>query len=114
MHELAIAEALIEVACEEARKIPVDRILAIEIHIGRYRGIVPEVLRLYLEQLLTDTPGAGARIDLVEIPIRVRCPSCDEIRELEEPFLLCPVCGAYCSEVLSGTELLIHSMEIDD
>ncbi len=114
MHELSIAEALTEVVCEEARKIPATRVLAIEIHIGRYRGIVPDVLELYLEHTLADTPAAGARINLVEIPIRVRCDTCNEVRQLEEPFLLCPVCGGYCSEVLSGTELLLHSMEIDD
>lgn len=109
-----MAEALTEVVCEEARKIGAERITGLVLHIGRYRAIVPEILCQYLEYTLEETPAAGARIEIVEIPIRVRCPSCDEIRELDEPFLLCPVCGGVCSEVLSGRELLLHSMEIED
>jgi hydrogenase nickel incorporation protein HypA/HybF len=114
MHELSVAEALREVVCQEARKAGAERITGLVLHIGRYRAIVPEVLRQCMEFTLAETPAAGARIEIVEIPIRVRCPTCKQIRELSEPFLLCPVCGDLCAEVLSGRELLLHSMEIED
>ncbi|MFH1738595.1 MAG: hydrogenase maturation nickel metallochaperone HypA [bacterium] len=111
---MSIAQALTELVCQEAKKHSATRVIGLELHIGRYRAIVPETLIECLGYILADTPADGAKIDIVEIPIRVRCPTCDEIRELDEPFLICPVCGELCPEIVSGKELLLHSMEIDD
>ena len=114
MHELSIAQALTEVVCQEAEKHAASRIIGLELHIGRYRAIVPDILTECLGYTLAETPADGAKVKIVEIPIRVRCPTCDEIRELDEPFLICPVCGELCPEIVSGKEILLHSMEIED
>ncbi|HOE10337.1 MAG TPA: hydrogenase maturation nickel metallochaperone HypA [bacterium] len=114
MHEFSIAQEFAGAIAQEGRKAGAKRILRLEIHVGRYRAIVPETLAECLKWILADTVAEGAEIEIVEIPVRARCPQCDEIREMEDLYLVCSECGSLCPEVLSGKELLLYSMEIED
>ena len=60
---------------------------------------------------------AGVRLDLEEIPVRLRCRSCGAEFTVEQgatPFAPCPACGEELGHaVLSGRELYIEYLELE-
>jgi hydrogenase nickel incorporation protein HypA/HybF len=115
MHELSIAVSLIETACEEAARLGAPRVVALHLRLGRLSGVVREALEFSFDLAAADTPIAGARLQIEEIPITVLCPACGRERQLESAqHFHCPVCGAATPEVLRGRELELVAMEVDE
>ncbi|MBN1477135.1 hydrogenase maturation nickel metallochaperone HypA [Candidatus Sumerlaeota bacterium] len=112
---MAIAQSIVEQVEEVARSQGLAKISTIRLRIGALRAVVPEALEFGFEVLSQDTPLAGARIVIEEIPIRITCHECGAISS-PEPGLawLCPACGSAVVEMTSGKELQLDSLEVED
>lgn len=114
MHELSIAQALIEQANACAAAQGAARVLTLNLRIGRLSGIAQQALLFSFELVAEDTLCAGARLAIEEVPIRVMCPQCKEAKVLSESYcFICPDCQSPTAELLSGQELELVSIEID-
>jgi hydrogenase nickel incorporation protein HypA/HybF len=117
MHELSIAEGLLDIIKEEMAKNNVTKLLSIKIVHGQMASVVPEALDMAFKALTVDTPMEGVRLKMEEIPTRVRCCQCKlEFSPVEDDIYLmtCPQCGAELGhEILSGKELYIESIEAE-
>jgi|JTFO01.1.fsa_nt_gb hydrogenase nickel incorporation protein HypA/HybF len=117
MHELSIAEGLLGIIKEEMAKNNVTKLLSIKIVHGQMASVVPEALDMAFKALTVDTPMEGVRLEMKEIPTRVRCRDCKlEFSPVEEDIYLmtCPECGAeFGHEILSGRELYVDSIEAE-
>jgi hydrogenase nickel incorporation protein HypA/HybF len=114
MHELSIAEALVEQV--EAVRTANDggKVIAVEVRIGEWRQVVPDILSSYFEHLTQGTPLEGARIDIVEVTATARCADCAKVFSLDDVFLVCPACGSRRCELVSGRELELIGLELED
>ena len=54
-----------------------------------------------------------AELDLVAAPVRVRCQTCGAETEATMNRLLCGDCGDWHTQVISGDELLLESVELE-
>ena len=76
---------------------------------------LPDVMAF--EVLTADTRLAGARLDMEEVPVRLRCRACGKEFQPEQhaaPFAPCPHCGEELGHtVLSGRELFIEYLELE-
>ncbi|WP_462325134.1 hydrogenase maturation nickel metallochaperone HypA/HybF [Desulfoplanes sp.] len=117
MHELSIAEGLMGIIKEEMAKNNVTKLLSIKVIHGEIASVVPEALDLAFQALTVDTPMEGVRLEMEEVPTRVRCRECKhEFSPSEEDFYImtCPECGTEMGhEILSGKELYIESIEAE-
>jgi hydrogenase nickel incorporation protein HypA/HybF len=115
MHEMAIAQSIVEQVEEVARSQGLAKISKIRLRIGALRAVVPEALEFGFEVMSQETPLAGARIEIEEVPIQVTCRECGETSS-PEPGLawLCPACGSTAVEMISGKELQLDSLEVED
>lgn len=114
MHELSIAQALIEQANTCAAAQGASRVLTLNLRIGRLSGVAQQALLFSFELAAEDTPCAGARLAIEEIPIRAMCPQCEESKDLGDSYcFICPDCHSPTAELLSGQELELVSIEID-
>jgi len=111
MHEVAIAEALVEQVLRVAGENRLRRVAAINLRIGKLQAVVPEALLFALEVILEDTVAAGAAVNIEEVPCRVRCSSCGGEFETDEWSLFCPRCENGAVEVTAGRELIFDSLE---
>lgn len=115
MHEMAIAQSLLELAEREAAAKGCGRLLAVRVEIGVLAGIMPEALSFCVEALVKGSAHEGMRLELVRTPFRLRCPLCGNIREGEESDALgepCPQCGECLGyAVESGRELVLARLE---
>lgn len=111
MHEMALAEGILGVALDVADGRPVRRI---QVRVGALQMVVPDSLQFCFELAAQDTPAADARLELEDVPARVRCKRCDAESEAPSVPFHCRRCGAFDVEVVAGDELLVDAVELDD
>jgi hydrogenase nickel incorporation protein HypA/HybF len=113
VHELSIAQSLIELACEAARDEGALQVVKLSVRIGSLSGVVKESLIFYVNLAAEDTACAGAVLAIEEVPLTVMCPSCLEAQTLVNFYeFRCPACGTPAPEVLTGRELDLVSIEV--
>jgi hydrogenase nickel incorporation protein HypA/HybF len=111
MHELAIAEAVIEIASAHAAGRPVS---AVYVKVGHLRQVVPAALEFSFALASEGTPVEGARLEIEPVPAAGVCRRCGRESELDGFPLACAACGGLDVEVIRGEELLVDSLECDD
>jgi len=111
MHELSVATAVLNTALRNAAE---RRVTAVAVRAGRLRQVVPDSLRFYFEIVARDTACEDARLDLTEVPVRLRCGQCGEEWEPGWPLFRCSRCASADVEVLSGEELEVEYIEVEE
>ena len=112
MHELGIANEILDVALFEADRHAARKVTSIRLRVGVLRAIEPENLSFLFEHLARGTPAEGALLEIVEEPIRVECPSCG-ITEVRSFTAECPRCREPGVSLAGGDSLSILSLDID-
>jgi len=108
MHELALAQEIVDIARRRAGQGQVRRVT---VRVGVLAAVVPDALRFCFDLACEDTPLCGAALDIIELPARGRCRSCAAESLFDGPWAVCG-CGAGDLEWLSGDELVVQSMEV--
>jgi hydrogenase nickel incorporation protein HypA/HybF len=108
MHELGIAQEIVEIACAQARGTRITRIV---VQIGKLSAVLPDAVRFCFDLCTEGTLAAGATLEIVEPAGLARCRQCGGSVLLERPFGQC-ACGCSDLEWLSGDELRIQAVEI--
>lgn len=115
MHEMSIAMSMLQMAESEAAKNNCKQILAITVHYGQISGIMPDALRFAFDALIAGTSHAGASLELVKLPLRMRCPFCQAVFGGEDNtavFEPCPQCGETFGHIVEqGKELILARVE---
>ncbi len=114
MHELAIAQRLLETAQRAVAQTDAQ-VAVVQIRLGELAGVSKEELEFGFGVVASGTPFAGARLEIEEIPVIVYCPHCQKEQTLVEPEpLCCPVCGTPTPQVIQGKEIRLKALELDD
>jgi len=117
MHELSIAQGLVDAACEALSHCepPPARVRSLLVRIGALSGVVPEALEFCYVLSVKGTSLEGSRLVIQDQPVVVFCPRCLENKTLGEDLLFrCPVCNTPTPELVHGRELELISMELID
>jgi hydrogenase nickel incorporation protein HypA/HybF len=113
MHEVSIAQGLLNIAIDNCLKQGFKGIEAIRVKIGNASGIVADSLLFAFEALKVGTIAEKAHLTIDEIPVRGFCNDCKKSFTVEEKYILsCPDCGSISFRVDSGRELNIDEMEV--
>jgi len=114
VHELSIAQSLIEVACDTAQREGARRVTKLFTRIGALSGVVKEALQFSFAIAAEGTACEGAVLNVEDVQVTVMCPLCDGPRTLQGAYDFgCPVCGAPTPDILTGRELVLVSLEVD-
>jgi hydrogenase nickel incorporation protein HypA/HybF len=111
MHEMALAEGILKVVLDAAEDHKVRRV---RLQVGRLQMVAPDSLRFSFELVAEGTVAAGAALEMVETPARLRCGQCGAESELDLPPFNCRHCGASDIEVISGDEVMVDSVELEN
>ena len=112
MHEMSIALNIIQIAETELQKSEGKEIIAMNISVGKLSGVVIESLYFALKTAKEKGPLSQAKINIDEMPAKMKCLSCMHEFEVDEFYNICPKCESFKHEILSGKELLINSITI--
>lgn len=115
MHELSIAEALIEqVGAELDRAGQTGPVKRLELAVGRLSGVHCDALRFGFQLLSQGTPLQGAELAIRQPAAVSRCRACGSCEEISEIVFTCPRCGSLEIVIEQGRELLLETIEIED
>ena len=113
MHELSVCQAMLSQVEEIAAREGADSVAAIVIRIGPLSGVVPDLLQQAFTIARAGTLADAAELITEVQPIRIRCLECDAETDAVANRLLCGACDSYRTQVISGDELLLASVELD-
>ena len=114
MHELSVAARIIDIAEEKVKELGSGRVTKVEIEVGVLSGVVRENLVFAMELATKNTCLEKAEVDIIEIQARVRCKECMAEFEMIQFYDACPSCGSGTPEILTGQELRVRSLYIDE
>jgi hydrogenase nickel incorporation protein HypA/HybF len=114
MHELSIAIGIVDAALDEARQRGIQ-ISAVHLRLGALSGVVKDALLFCYEVACQDTPLAGSRLIVEDIPVVVFCPRCNDTRALDSvQSFLCPECNTPTMDIRQGKELEVFALEVEE
>lgn len=113
MHELSLAQALVEQVEDLANRHGATGVYLVRVRIGPLAGVVAELLATAFPLAAAGTRAEQARLDLVMAPVRVRCQTCGAEGEAMPNNLVCGVCGDWHTNVVSGDEMILETVELD-
>jgi hydrogenase nickel incorporation protein HypA/HybF len=111
VHELSLAEAVVQIASRHAAGRPVR---AVELRVGALRQVVPASLQFAFELLSSGTVLEGAELVIEAVPARGRCRACGAETTMTAFPLQCTGCGGLDLEVIAGEELLVDALELEE
>jgi len=114
MHELGIAASILESVEKEAQRHPGKHISTVGVKIGELSGVDAEALQFGFEVLVKDTPWEPLALQLELIPRVQRCSKCEYDFRMTDHDPRCPLCGEFATVCISGEELDIAYMEVDE
>lgn len=111
MHEMALAEGILAVVLDAAEGQKVRRV---GLQVGRLQMVVPDSLQFSFQLISDGTPAAEAVVEMVEIPVLLRCKECGKETEVNNPPFNCSHCNSFEIEVVSGDQLIVDSVELEN
>jgi hydrogenase nickel incorporation protein HypA/HybF len=113
MHEMAIAQSVLDIAFGEMEKRAASRVHKIKITIGEFSGVVKDALEFAFDVLKSDTPASRAEIEIEVIPLTAECETCGPVEcRLNDLNLLCPTCGTIVT-IEGGREMRVEYLDLD-
>jgi hydrogenase nickel incorporation protein HypA/HybF len=111
MHEWSIADNLVKLVVEAVEREGLASVSRVVIQVGVLRQVIPESLEMAFSFLTGETSVAGAVLEIEMVPLKALCRACGaEISEGEFVFI-CPACGGFDLNILTGKELYIDYIE---
>jgi hydrogenase nickel incorporation protein HypA/HybF len=112
MHEMSLAQNILEIVLNTARQNNVKRVLGVTIRAGELRGIIPEQIQFCFGFIAKDSIAEGADLRVNTVSIKARCKVCFREFFVEEFRFVCPDCDNTDLETLQGLELLVENIEV--
>jgi len=108
MHELALAESIVDAVME---RVGDARVVTVRLRVGRLAAVLPDSLRFCFDVCAQGTPLEGAALTIVDAPGRGACRACGAEIEIGDLLARCP-CGSARVEVIGGEELQLEAVEV--
>ena len=113
MHEMAIAQSVMDIAFGEMDKRAATALKKIKISVGEFSGVVKEALEFAFDALKPDTRAAAAEIEIEVVPLEAECVTCGPGPcRLDDLDLSCPVCG-HAMQIVSGREMKVDYVDLE-
>jgi hydrogenase nickel incorporation protein HypA/HybF len=112
MHEMALAEGMLEIVESAARANAAARVSLVRLELGALSQVEPEALRFSFDVVTRGTLAEGAQLEFLPIAGRAWCMPCGESVVLPRLGEACPRCGSYQLQVTEGDEMRVKDIEI--
>lgn len=114
MHELGIAESVLDRVKQESAKRNGARVTTVGMRIGELSCVDPAALSFAFEALVKGTPLESLTLE-IDFRKRVqRCRACAREFETNMLFSACPDCGSGDTICIAGQELDIAFIELEE
>ncbi|BBI99429.1 putative hydrogenase nickel incorporation protein HypA 2 [Ferrigenium kumadai] len=113
MHEMSLAENVLQIIENAARNQDFHRVKTVWLEIGRLSCVEPDALRFAFDAVMHGSIAHGARLEIVEIPGRGVCLDCSSEAVITARYEACPACGSHKVRVTSGENMRVRELEVE-
>ena len=113
MHELSIAESIVQAVVKVAEDNHYGQIKSIRLEIGALSGIVEDSLSFCFPVVAEGTALEGVSLDIINVPLTLACRDCGSQTCPKEPWMICGQCQGSRVDVIAGKEMTIKSIEVE-
>ncbi len=112
MHEFSICRQMMTQVNEIALQNQALAIESITLKIGPLSGVEAPLLKQAFPFATAQTIAENAELIIEELPVVVQCNQCGSKTSTTPNKLACSQCGDYHTQLLSGDEMLLASVEL--
>lgn len=113
MHEMSIAESILEIVEDAAHRQGFAKVKEIRLEIGALSGVEIEALRFCMDVVLKDGVADGARVEMERVPGEGWCMQCGVSVPVDALCDPCPKCGGYQVQPTGGTEMRVKDLLVE-
>lgn len=110
MHEMSIAESVLGIVEESARREGLGRVSEVRLEIGRLAAVETESLRFCFGAVVRGSIADGAVLEIEEMPGTAWCFGCSVTVPLASRGDSCPRCGGGPLQVNGGTGMRVKDL----
>ncbi|MDY6880032.1 MAG: hydrogenase maturation nickel metallochaperone HypA [Desulfatiglans sp.] len=124
MHEFGLAQSIVTKILKIAEANRATKIVGLNLEVGEVSLVNPEQLKWHMEILTADTMAQDMEVTILEVPVRIRCPTCgyeggvhyqkhgNEQLHSRIPDFDCVECGRTDTIIIQGKELSIKDINV--
>jgi len=113
VHELSLVASAFEVLEEKAREHGASRVTRVVLRVGVMSGVVPELLESAFDIYKKGTIAGSARLEIVLVPVKLRCSGCGGETVREDTDFSCAGCGSHRIEIVEGRDLFVETIDLE-
>ncbi len=114
MHEVSIAQSLLDIVLSECKKAGYKRVNSVSLLIGEASGVQIDSLRFAFDIIKRDTPAEGAKLLITTSPLTGKCLDCACLFYPRGDVVFeCPKCSGKNLRMIKGKELDIVEIDVD-
>ncbi len=112
MHEMALAEGVLQIVQDTVRDQPCKRVVAVTLEIGELSHVMPDAMRFCFDAVVKGSIAEGARLEIDRAPGRAWCHTCATEVHVASLVADCPECGGHQLQVTGGEDMRVREMEV--
>ena len=112
MHEMSLAEGILQLVEETARRERATQVKTIVVEIGQLSCVAPEALKFCFDSVSRGSMAEGAKLEIIDIAGSAYCSHCAAHVPMFERYDACPNCGKHPLQAINGTEMRVREIEI--
>ena len=112
MHEMSLAEGVLQLIEDAAREQEFTKVTTVWLEIGQLSGVEVEAMKFCFDAVTRDSVADGARLEIISLPGTGWCMACSVTVPMAEVFGECPKCGGHQMQVTGGTEMRVKELEV--
>jgi len=113
MHEMALAEGIIQALEDQARQQAFTRVKTIWLDIGRLSHVEAEAIEFCFESVREGTLAGSAELKIRLIDGQGQCGDCRQTFVYNQLYDPCPFCNGYLVHIRDGDQMRIRELEVE-
>jgi hydrogenase nickel incorporation protein HypA/HybF len=113
VHELSIAQSLVESIRAELSARDNPRLVRAGVRVGELSGVQPDALKFSFDVIVQGTELEQTELDIEWVPLKYRCRACLHEFAVEAYEITCPACGSLETTAVAGDELRLSYIELE-
>lgn len=113
MHEMSLAEGVLQIIEDAARQQGFARVRTVWLEVGELACVERESLCFSFAQAAKQSIADNARLEIIEIKGQGWCAHCAQEVSLPALYEPCPQCGNFPVTVTDGDQLRVRELEVE-
>ena len=112
MHELSIAESVLEIVEATARRSGATRVNTVRLEIGALSCVGTDALRFCFDAVTRGSIAEAAELEIETVEGQAWCMPCGQTIAVSALGEMCPQCGSHQLHVTGGSEMRVKEITI--